>query len=398
MLIPEFVLILCNKHYNTKNMNKYILTLLCTFFVVFANAQDKSKYLEGAVPEVGGKVIFSKTITPKIAVSDADLYDLMLQWAHSNYGKENTGDLVNRVLLENPAEKNIACYGEMYFVFRSNFIVLDRAKMAYQLIMDINSGKCDVSVRGIKYDYEENNGVSAEEMISDKVALNNKKDKLNRYYDKFRIRTVDSINQIFNSIDVYLNGSKSQPTPVVSQGAIADLNKNQVQEKPVGTMNGYKSIAPDKIPAQLMNGWTLITSGSENNANVMTALWGGTGTFDNKPVAFSILNPKTFSVKTMEKEDTYVVSFYTEIYQDALKAFNTAGGSTANKIKESGLTPIQTPSGATAFEEAWMIIECKKGTTLPSVSGANNEASSEGMSKEGFNQTYLGEILNIWVK
>lgn len=35
-------------------------------------------------------------------------------------------------------------------------------------------------------------------------------------------------------------------------------------------------------------------------------------------------------------------------------------GRNTDKVKEAGLTPLETPSGLMSFEEARMIIECKK--------------------------------------
>lgn len=378
-------------------MNKYILILLCTLFAISINAQEEAKYMEGAVPEKEGKVIFEKTITPNVSIADADLYNLMLKWANENYKTDEEKDLNSRVLFQNSAQGDIACYGEEYFVFKSNFIVLDRAKMSYQLLLKVNSGKCDATIRGIKYNYEKDENLLAEDMITDKVALNVKKNKLNSYYDKFRKRTIDSVEQIFNAIEVYLNGEKlEEAIEVRTQGAVAGLSKNQTSQKENATMPNYKKITKDKIPAKLQNEWTLVTSGSKNSANVIPALWGGTGSMGTSAVAFSLLNQTQGGVRILDKEDTYVISFYTEIYQDALAKFSTTGGSVEDQIKESGLTPIQTPSGATTFAEAWMIIECKKGTAQPSAKAA--VAGADMMNKDNYTQTYIGEILNIWVK
>lgn len=376
-------------------MKKYTLFLLCIFFATSMFSQEDSRYLEGAVPEEDGKVIFSKTITPKVSISDANLYDLMVKWADTNYKGEEDNGLLNRVLLKDASKKNIACGGETYLVFRDKLLVLDRAKMSYQLILEITSGKCEAVVRAIKYDYDSEKNISAEEMITDKVALNKKKGKLNNYYGKFRSHTVDSVNQIFESIEVYLNGEVSNK-PAASQGAVATRQQEQSYESIQVEMPNYKNISSDKIPSNLINNWTLISSGKENSVNVITALWGGTGSLGSNAVAFSLLSQSNGSVKVLEKEDVYVISFYTEIYQDAFEKFNSAEGSIDDKIKASGLTPIQMPSGATAFAEAWMIIECKKGTAQPApkVSVADKNSNN----KETYNQTYIGEILNVWVK
>lgn len=414
-------------------MNKYLL-LAALFVVSIVAGAQQDKYLAGAVPEIGGKVVFEKTIVAKQQVTDDQLYTLLDKWAKENYGAQ-TEYLKNRILISNPQTREVACAGEKYLVFKKGALVLDQAKMSYQLIMEIEGGKCDVTVRGIKYLYSDSKELqSAEDLITDKVAINKKGDKLNRYYDKFRTHTVDSINSIFRSIDVYLNGistvgaaaqqpgaisvaaQPSQPAQVVpaeqkKEEPIAQISHVTLpsepdrQTQPVaagGSMPGYRQVSADKIPGnyvKLLGDWTLITSGTPDQMNVMTASWGGLGMFWEKPVVFCFLNPTRYSVKTMDKGDTYTISFYTEAYKDNLRYCGSVSGSTTDKIKGSGLTPIKTPSGATAFSEAWMIIECKKMVSQQlSADAVMDKSLPNEWTKDGYHKMYIGEILNVWIK
>ncbi len=303
--------------------------------------------------------------------------------------------------------------------------------MSYQLILEISDGKCGVAIRNIKYNYAgEKHPISAEDQITDAVALNKNKDKLNRYYDKFRTHTVDTVNSIFDRIDVYLNGISKQGAaslpPVVSQvspsrvtepepasqSVVQEPEATPVQatpapetpviEKPTATLEGYRQIAPDKIPGnivKLLSDAMLITSGTSEQTNVMTASWGGLGRLWEKPVTFCFLNPTRYSVQTMDKGDTYTISFYTEAYRDAVMYCGSVSGRDTDKIKGSGLTPVKTPSGATAFAEAWMIIECKKIVAQPISSDAVIDKNlPEEWRKDGYHKMYIGEILNVWVK
>lgn len=420
-------------------MKKYLLFTLCAVVSLVIGAQENSKYLKGAVPEVDGKVVFSKSIPVKNPISDDQLYGLMNKWAKERYPNKEEDGLRNRILLSKADSKSIACAGEEYLVFKRSALVLDRAKMIYQLILEMKDGACDVTVRGIRYDYSDSKKLLlAEDMITDQYALNKSGDKLNRYYDKFREHTIDSVYSIYKSIDVYLNGintagaaassqlSATSQTPVVSEterGAVShhvepaigiSVGVPQTQEAVIGqsasskedmlpaSIEGYKQIAPDKIPGniiKLLGDWTLITSGTADQTNVMTASWGGLGTFWDKPVSFCFLNPTRYSVQTMDKGDTYTISFYTEAYKEALKYCGPVSGKTTDKIKGSGLTPIKTPSGATAFAEAWMIFECKKIVAQPiSPSSVVDKSLPNEWSKDGYHKMYIGEILNVWVK
>lgn len=426
-------------------MKNSLLFFLCAVFSLVVSAQDNPKYLVGAVPEVDGKIVFSKKIPVKGQISDEQLFSLMEKWAINNYDNAQTDekDLNNRVLLSKADDKMIACFGEKYLEFKRSSLVLDRAKMIYQLILETKDGTCEVTLRNIKYSYSDSKKLlPAEEMISDKIALNKKGDKLNRYYDKFRIHTVDSVNSIYKSIDIYLNGinttgattslqaeAKTYSAPAVPQkdssvevplAAAAQSISDPVQVAPsipvtsnnapqtidaggVAAMEGFRQITPDKIPGniiKLLGDWTLITSGTADQMNVMTASWGGLGTFWEKPVSFCFLNPSRYSVQTMDKGETYTISFYTEAYKDALRYCGSVSGRTTDKIKGSGLTPIKTPSGATAFAEAWMIFECKKIVVQPITPEAVVDKSlpNKDWSKSGYHKMYIGEILNVWIK
>ena len=79
-------------------------------------------------------------------------------------------------------------------------------------------------------------------------------------------------------------------------------------------------------------------------------------------------------------------------------------GRNTDKVKEAGLTPIETPSGLMSFEEARMIIECKKmfvqeldyaNLAEPYKSKIMEEAYKNESSKH---QMFISEIVNIWIK
>lgn len=392
-----------------------------------ATSQTDSKYLAGAVPEVDGKILFSSTITVNKPITDDRLFELMDKWVSNEYSVQDGSR--QRILLSNKEDKSIAAQGDMTLVFKRSALSLDQSNMLYQLILQINGGKCEAVVRSIKYEYNDAgkkiSTFPAEEMITDKYALNKKGDKLNNYYNKFRIYTVDSINALFNKIDVYLNGAKvvagaverdyqptapaaSVPMAALAPAAVAAETYQETVAAPsvaeigsVSALPGFRQISADKIPGnivKLLNNWTLITSGTAEKTNVMTASWGGLGVFWEKPVAFCFLNPSRYSVQTMDQGETYTISFYTEAYKDAMLYCGNNSGRNTDKIKGSGLTPIKTPSGATAFAEAWMIFECKKIIAQQISPDAVKTQVPAEWSKNGYHKMYVGEILNVWVK
>ena len=404
-----------------KNKNKQILLLCLLFLSVAIHAQNvRPQYAKGAVPEIDGKVIFSREIKVVDPISTENLFSLMNDWAKHRYDGSNNNK--NRVILSDAAKGNIVCIDEKEIIFKSTALSLDRAFMSYQLILEIDNQKCLASVRNIRYAYSEAGKVNvfpAEETITDKIALNKQGTKLNRYYDKFRVHSIDSINRIFDNIDVFLNGIKNEGavqnvyrnqanTPSAkseiappSIPVVVSVSENTAPLDPKNVLSGYRRIEADKIPGniiKLLNDWTLITSGN-NKINMMTATWGGLGVLWEQPVAFSFINPTRYSINTMDEGDTYTISFYTETYKDALNYCGTHSGRNEDKVKGSGLTLIKTPSGSAAFSEAWMIIECKKILAQPiSEDGVIDKNISEKWHKDSYHKMYIGQILNVWVK
>ncbi len=399
-------------------MRNYFFTFLL-IIPLLANAQkdDDSKYLGDVVPVVDGKVLFSKEISAPHLTQD-QIFNALLTWAESRFttGKDSWG----RVLFTDQEKGQIACKGEEYLVFTAKALSLDRSRTHYRLSIFCHPGKCDIEVSNIYYIYPEDNKerILAEEWITDENTMNKKRTRLYRNTGKFRIKTVDMVEELFDGAQKAL-GVTTPNTTVVSSTPVTipaipvatpapSVSVQNIPAAPattasVGDLPGYKRIDPDRIPGniikQLSENWSLITAGNDSKFNMMTASWGGLGYLYNKPVAFCFINPARYTYQLMENGDYYTITFYTETYRDVLNYCGSNSGREGDKVKGSGLTPITTPSGSKAFSEAWMIIECKK--------MVSQQISHEGMADKSLKQNwegkpthkmYIGEIINVWVK
>lgn len=73
-------------------------------------------------------------------------------------------------------------------------------------------------------------------------------------------------------------------------------------------------------------------------------------------------------------------------------------------MSEAGLTPLETPSGLMSFEEARMIIECKKMFVQEMDYTNLTQPYKEKIMEESYNnepskhQLFISEIINIWIK
>ena len=88
-----------------------------------------------------------------------------------------------------------------WLVFSQSFLSLDRTEFKYQLIARISDNHLNLSLCRIIYNYEEGRSTGfkepAEEVISDKIALNKKQNDLAKIFGKFRRCTIDRKDQIF---------------------------------------------------------------------------------------------------------------------------------------------------------------------------------------------------------
>ena len=164
--------------------------------------KEDPKYLEGAITfDEQGKIVFDTEIEAP-GKSAAQLYDLVFDYMSGlTQDKESKA---SRMALVNKDEHIIANAMDEWLVFSNSFISLDRTECKYNLIAKITDGKVSLSINHINYIYEEGRQTGfklpAEEVIIDKVALTKKKNDLARIFGKFRKKTIDRKDQIFNEI------------------------------------------------------------------------------------------------------------------------------------------------------------------------------------------------------
>lgn len=105
--------------------------------------------------------------------------------------------------------------------------------------------------------------------------------------------------------------------------------------------------------------WMLITSGDEQGFNTMTASWGGLGVLWHKNVVTVYIRPQRYTYEFVEKNGLLTLSFFGEEHRSALTLCGSKSGRDCDKAKEAGLTPLFV-DGTTAFEEANLVLVCKK--------------------------------------
>jgi len=163
------------------------------------------KYLVGAVPVVDGKVVFN-TVIDAPGKSAAQIYAIVRQYLQ-NMTKEANQFEQSRIILDDSVNYEVAGSYQEWLVFKATALVLDRTRLMYNFDVKCQDGKADVTITRIYYLYEEERDpqtLRAEEWITDEVGLTKKKNKLSRVAGKFRRKTIDRKDYLFNKISELL--------------------------------------------------------------------------------------------------------------------------------------------------------------------------------------------------
>jgi flavin reductase (DIM6/NTAB) family NADH-FMN oxidoreductase RutF len=171
-------------------------------------------------------------------------------------------------------------------------------------------------------------------------------------------------------------------------------------------MKDFKQVTIEQInvsaPKLIGKDWMLITAGRDTiSFNTMTASWGALGYLWEKNVAFTFIRPQRYTKEFVDANEIYTLSFFDGHYRDALNICGTKSGKThRRKAQEAGLTPTITPSGSVAFQEADMILECRKLYAAPFDSAAfiNPVIVEKLYPKNDFHIMYVSEIVNVYKK
>lgn len=160
-----------------------------------------AKYLKGAVPEVNGKVVFSTSINAPGKTAD-EVFDIVKTYLVKMTGEKN--QQAASLVVDNKEKHELGATFNEWLVFKSNSIMLDQTRMLYVLKVRCSDGKADIEMTNIRYVYDEARKAmryTAEEWITDKEALNKKGTRLLPVSAKFRRKTIDRKDFLFNKFE-----------------------------------------------------------------------------------------------------------------------------------------------------------------------------------------------------
>ena len=164
----------------------------------------------------------------------------------------------------------------------------------------------------------------------------------------------------------------------------------------------FKTIQAEELDQNIFkmigNDWLLITAKKEDKVNTMTASWGSAGIMWGKPTAFVFIRPQRYTCEFSERNEGFTLSFYGEEYRKVLQLCGTRSGRDIDKVAETKLTPMTMPSGNMAFEEASLVLDCRKFymDMLEKTNFVDFATAERWYPKQDFHKMYIAEIIGAW--
>lgn len=145
--------------------------------------------------------------------------------------------------------------------------------------------------------------------------------------------------------------------------------------------------------------WMLITAGNAESNNTMTAAWGGFGYLWNLPVTFIYIRPQRHTYKFVDSNPYYTLSFFEHKHKNILTYCGSHSGKDYDKIKESGLSPMETDLGNIYFEQARLVLECKK-IYFDDIKPENFEDRliQRNYPNKDYHRMYIGKVVKCYEK
>lgn len=166
-----------------------------------------ARYLQpGAVPETDGKVCFQTTIQAP-GKSARQIYDILFRLLTKMTKEANQLDN-SIVAVQDSVKYELGASFHEWLVFKNSALSLDRTKFNFLLFVNCSDNKAEIRMNRISYLYDierKPQRYTAEEWITDKYAVNKKRTKLYPISGKFRRKTIDRKDFIFNKFNSLLN-------------------------------------------------------------------------------------------------------------------------------------------------------------------------------------------------
>ena len=154
----------------------------------------------------------------------------------------------------------------------------------------------------------------------------------------------------------------------------------------------------DNVFSLIGNKWMLITAGSADDCNTMTASWGGLGIIWGAPTATCYIRPQRYTKEYVDREAYFTLTFFGEEYRKALTLCGTKSGRDMDKFKAAGLTPAFAECGAPYVAEGELVLVCRKlyAQDMTEDCFLDRELMEKCYPEKDYHRMYVGEIIEAY--
>lgn len=169
-------------------------------------------------------------------------------------------------------------------------------------------------------------------------------------------------------------------------------------------MGDFKEISIKDLTATFSSligeNYALITVGDKNNMNMMTASWGTMGIMWNKNVVNMVVRPSRYTYEYMVNNECFTLNFLEEGNQEIYSFCGTKSGRDYDKVKETGLIPIEVSDSCFAFDKSKYVFVCKKLYSQPMDLNCFNstKVGNQLYPNNDIHVQFIAEIEKIYIK
>ena len=144
--------------------------------------------------------------------------------------------------------------------------------------------------------------------------------------------------------------------------------------------------------------WMLITAGTPERCGTMTASWGGLGVLWGAPMAICYIRPQRYTKEFVDGSEFFTLSFFPQEYRPQLSLCGSKSGREVDKVKECGFTVAAGAGNAPYFEQAGLVLVCRKRMAVPMDPALMPQDVKEKWYEDDYHTRYWGEIVEVLKK
>ena len=200
------------------------------------------------------------------------------------------------------------------------------------------------------------------------------------------------------------NNTSQQLETKTKQSKTMTMKQNEIKALSFDELFVAADVKDLGTPFAIGEDFSVLTAGDSNHYNSMVASWGGWGILFERPSIYHFLRSNRYTLELMRKKNTYTVSLFPAEYKDQIMIFGGSSGRDSNKMKETTLTAVATPSGNMTYKEAAVVLECKLSevtTVSPDdfLNDSDKQFVVDAHAETGeYHKMIFREITNVWVR